>query len=124
MKALNFKFLILGLATLTAFTSCNKGEDAIPESNSDSVIGEWLVSDGEAVAYVSGIKLEFEIGTSGSLAFDTNGKGMANFNMTFDGETSAVDGPFSWERDGFELIISSDGESRRWALVDDEKNRI
>ena len=124
MKTLNLKFLILGLAAiLTMTTSCSKDEDITVQENADSVVGEWRVADGEATAYISGYAIDVEIATSGTISFDGNGRGMANFTMGFDGEDEEVAGPFNWERDGFELVVKSDGETRRWALIDDETNR-
>ena len=40
----------------------------------------------------------------------------------FGGETESARGAFTWEEDGFELLITQDGAQERWAQVDDEKN--
>ncbi len=123
MKTFSIKFLFLALvAFMSLTTSCKKDNDDVKPVSSDSVVGLWDVVDGEADVYVNGTKFEVQIATSGTLSFDGDGKGMADFTMTFMDDTDEISGPFSWERDGFELIVTSGGEQRRWALVDDEEN--
>ena len=127
MKTLNLKFLVFALiASLTFMTSCKKEKDNEVVSNVDSFVGLWGVDDGTAMVYVDGELLaDMVITTGGTLEFNDDGTGIADFSITLAGETETAIGPFTWERDGFELIVNQGGDSdevERWALVDDEKS--
>ena len=127
MKTLRIKFLALTvLASMTLWTSCSKEESATPQEElSDNIVGEWIVADGEATVYDSGVKLaDVEVGTAGTMTFDNNGRGVADFTLEVLNTKETAKGGFTWEKDGFELIIDKDTEhEERWARIDNDKNR-
>lgn len=125
MKTLSIKSLVFLLAaTLTFFTSCNKDEDVVGKEVIDAnVVGEWNVTGGNAAIYDAGyFLLDVDLSTAGTMTFDNDGTGYSDFTMDFGGETETAKGSFTWEEDGFELLITQDGVQERWAQVDDEKN--
>ncbi len=111
MKTLNLNLLLL-VAVLFAFSSCNKdNEDQPRPSSSDNIVGTWDVMTADATAYIDGVAYhDIEVVTDGTLKFDENGTGEADFTMTFLDDTDELVGAFNWERDGFELVISVNGE--------------
>lgn len=124
MKTLNLNLLLL-VAVLFAFSSCNKdSEDQPRPSNADNIVGTWNVMTAEATAYVDGVAYpDIEVQTNGTMQFKEDGTGEADFTMTFLDDTDEVVGPFDWERDGFEIIVSTNGEeSIRYANVTNEAN--
>ncbi|MEO1258472.1 MAG: hypothetical protein AAFZ15_06730 [Bacteroidota bacterium] len=124
MKILNLKFLVIAfIASLTLMTSCKKDKDNEPEVSTDNIVGIWSVDQGTALVYAAGELLaDLNITTGGTLEFNEDGTGNADFSITLMGDTETATGPFTWERDGFELIVDNGGAVERWALVDDEKN--
>ena len=123
MKTLNIKFLVFALvASMACMASCKKDSDTV-NVETDSLVGLWGVDEGGALVYVEGNLLaDVEITTGGTLKFNADGTGEADFSITFMGETDEAKGPFTWERDGFELIIDKGGEGERWVMIDDEKS--
>jgi len=121
MKTLNVKFLLFGLVSFLFFaTSCEKDQVFEPEKKVDSIVGTWEVSKGSAVVYLDGMKTELDLAPTGSMNFKENGDATVDFSFSIEEETERLAGDFTWEREGFEILITSDGETERWALVDDE----
>lgn len=120
MKTL--KFFSLALCLLVAFSSCKKDNDVRPrEDVQDNIVGEWTVSEGHTVVYASGYKvLDTDVETSGTLNFDNDNTGHADFSMNVLGEVERAKGPFTWEIDGFEVIMDKGTEDEnRWAIITD-----
>jgi len=123
MKTLNVIFLLFGLISFLMFaTSCEKDRVFEPKKEVDTMIGSWDVSDGTAVVYLDGMKTELDLAPTGKMNFKANGEVTIDFTFNIEEETERIAGDATWERDGFELLITSDGELERWALVDDEDN--
>ena len=120
MKTLKITILLLVAAiSLSTMTSCSKDN----ADNQDSIVGVWDVVEAEADAFVDGIAVRgIDVETTGTLSFSEDGTGTAAFSMTFAGETEAANGPFTWTRDGFELLITVGGETERYAFVADDSN--
>ncbi|MEN0047604.1 MAG: hypothetical protein AAF806_11145 [Bacteroidota bacterium] len=123
MKTLNVKFLLFGLVSFLFFaTSCEKDQVLGPKQEVDSIIGNWEVSEGNAMVYLDGAKTELDLSPEGNMNFKSNGDATVDFTFNIEEESERLAGDFTWERDGFEILISSDGETERWALIDDEDN--
>ena len=122
MKTL--KFLSFALCLLVAFTSCKKDEDVRPQDVQDNIVGDWTVSEGQAVVYASGYKvLDTEVATSGTIDFDNNNTGQADFSMNILGDVESTKGPFTWELDGFEIVMDKGtADEIRWAIITDTDN--
>ena len=127
MKTLRINFFALAvLATMTLWTSCSKEENATPrEEISDNIVGDWLVADGDATVYDAGVKLAtVEVGTEGTMTFNNDGRGVADFTLEVLDNKESAKGGFTWEKKGFEIIIDKGTEhEERWARIDDEQNR-
>ena len=124
MKTFKSLMFFASLLSVLVLTSCQKDQEEVPTPDTaDTMVGEWVIQNGEAVVFSEGVKIfTGHIQTSGNMVFRDNGTGSADISMSFEGETDRATGPFNWERDGFELIIEEDGEMNRWQLVDDEPN--
>ncbi|MEL6719240.1 MAG: hypothetical protein AAFO82_13725 [Bacteroidota bacterium] len=123
MKTLNVKFLLFGLVSFLFFaTSCEKDQVFEPEKDADTLIGIWEVSEGTAIVYLDGMTTELDLAPSGRMDFQASGEATMDFSFSIEEETERLVGDFTWERDGFELLITSDGETERWVMVDDEDN--
>lgn len=118
------KFLSLALCLLVAFTSCKKDEDVRPQGTQDNIVGDWTVSEGHAVVYASGYKvLDTDIQTSGTIDFENNNTGTSDFSMNILGDIERAKGPFTWEIDGFEIIMDKGtADETRWAILTDKDN--
>lgn len=115
--------ILVALLSITfVLQSCQKDED--PElTESDVIIGTWNVVRADATAYVDGFRVDgIEVHTTGTLKFDDNGTGYADFSLTFLDDTDTAEGPFVWRRDGFELVIHQEEEELRYAVLKDETN--
>ena len=126
MKTLKFAaFYLCFFAVTTLFTSCQKDDDGNTPESQQTLVGQWNVDEGTAVAFVDGNQaFEGNITTEGTMTFNNNKTGSANFSMTFLNDTESVNGTFTWEKDGFEILFDKDTEDEsRWAIIDDEKNR-
>ena len=123
MKSLTLNVLML-IAVLFAFSSCDKDEENQPRPvNADNIVGLWDVMSADATAYVDGTAYpDIAVATDGTLEFEDNGDGAADFTMTFNGDTDELKGDFQWERDGFEIVVSMGGESLRYARITNEAN--
>ena len=122
MKSLNFSTIaFLFIAVLTLFSSCKKDKDVEVGPN---IVGEWTVSDGTANVYQNGNLLaDLAMTTFGTIEFNADGTGNSDFGIEIANEASEAKGPFTWEEDGFELLISKpNAEVERWARIDDEEN--
>lgn len=124
MKTLSIKsFALMLIAALTFLTSCKK-EAVEPEQAQANIIGTWQVSAAEADVFYQGEKLaNVEMQTSGTMEFKADGTGTTNFTMAFADDETDVIGRFTWVDEGFEVIVTMpDGDTERWAQIDDEKN--
>lgn len=126
MKTFRFFSTLLCLAiTASLFTSCKKEKVTPNEAPQDNIVGIWEVVDGTATVYSEGyIVYEGEINTAGDMQFSNDNTGKADFSMEVVGEVEEVKGNFTWEIDGFEIIMDkgTDDESR-WAIIDDKDNQ-
>ena len=122
MKTLFLNLFFIGAIAL-AFSSCKK-EDNTPEEPQDNIVGTWDMLGADATAYIDGYAFDgIEVETDGTMEFDGNGTGTADFTMTFMGDTDELKGPFSWQRDGFEIVVSTNSEEQlRYAIITDEKD--
>ncbi len=127
MKTLRFRlFAIAVLAFMTLWTSCSKDENPTPENEiSDNIVGSWEVADGLATVYDSGVKLaDVKVTTEGTMTFNNDGKGIADFSLEVLDTKEVAKGGFTWEKDGFEIIVDKNTDNEeRWSRIDDEKNR-
>ena len=123
MKNLNTLALLL-LFAITILPSCKKDKDLQEfEENIDTGwIGEWAVSDGTANVYQNGELLaDVHISTFGTIEFKNDFSGQADFGIKIGEDVEELQGPFTWEEEAFELVISyPDGIVERWAVIDDE----
>jgi hypothetical protein len=111
------KFFFLSVAITLILPSCSKDSNQDPKIV-DNLIGEWKVVRADATAYIDGIKLEgITVETNGTLKFDSDGSGRADFSMSFLETNKRARGNFTWERSGFEVLISMDGETLRYASI-------
>lgn len=126
MKTFRLFSTLLCLAiTASLFTSCKKEKVTPNEAPQDNIVGTWEVVDGTATVYSEGyIVYEGEIKTAGDMQFSNDNTGNANFSMEVVGEVEEVKGNFTWEIDGYEIIMDkgTDDESR-WAIIDDKDNQ-
>jgi|GEM_PF-4819203 len=126
MKTFRLFSTLLCLAiTASLFTSCKKEKVTPNEAPQDNIVGTWEVVDGTATVYSEGyIVYEGEIKTAGDMHFSNDNTGNANFSMEVVGEVEEVKGNFTWEIDGYEIIMDkgTDDESR-WAIIDDKDNQ-
>ena len=120
MKTFKLMCSVLSLMAVVMLSNSCQKDEAPTIDNVDNLVGSWSVAEGNATIFLSGIKAEVEIETDGKMTFREDGTGSTDFTMTFDGETERVRGTFTWERDGFEIVIEAGDEVNRWALVDDE----
>ena len=117
--------LLLFCVVLFTFASCNKDKNTDPSPiNADNIIGTWDMVRADAVAYVDGYRIDgINVETEGTLLFEPGGKGVSDFTMSFEDSQSELVGDFTWERDGFELLIGFDGEEAlRYANIKNEVN--
>ena len=124
MKTLNLKSLVfLCVALLTFLSSCKKDADT-DLTDVPNIVGIWKVNSGDAIVYQNGVLLaDIKMTTFGTLTFEEDGIGYADFGIEIAGESEIAKGSFNWVEDGFELLITKSGsETERWARVDDEKN--
>ena len=123
MKTLHSIFF-LSMMSLLVFTSCKKDEELKDQLPQDNIVGEWVVSGGEATAYIDGTAYRgIKIETEGDVHYDNDNTGQANFSMSVAGEVYEIVGSFEWEKDGFEIVWSKNGkEDIRWSRIDNESN--
>ena len=125
MKTLKFiPILLTFLATVSMFTSCKKDPTPTPEAAQDNIVGSWAVSEGLATVYSDGYQIyQGEMTTSGSMRFDNDNTGNADFIMNVLEENQEIKGAFTWEIDGFEILMDKGSEDEsRWAIITDEDN--
>ena len=119
----NSKLFLLTIVAITLFNSACKKDSENPVVNDDRIVGEWQVDNVSATAYVDGFKVEgIEVLSDGTLEFKNDYEGYADFSLEFLGDQSIARGPFTWERDGFELVVKMADEVIRYAVIDDEDN--
>ena len=116
------KFFFLSVAIAFILPSCSKDSDQGPDAV-DNLVGTWDVVRADAIAYVDGIKLDgITVETDGTLKFEADGSGRADFTMSFLDTSERARGNFTWERSGFEVLISMEGETLRYATIVNEPN--
>lgn len=123
MKTLKVLFsAVLMIAFLASCSKDNNGPGG--DQVQDNLVGTWQVKDGEATVYSEGtIIYEGVITTQGTITFKNDNTGMADFSMTVVGETDDLKGPFTWEIDGFEVVVDKGTEDEiRWAIITDKDN--
>ncbi len=115
-------FCLLFLAVAILSTSCKKDDDQLLE-NDDVLVGLWDLTSVTADAYVDVYKIEdIDVTSSGTLNFEPDFTGSADFTMDFAGELQVAKGAFQWQRDGFELVLKMDGDEIRYAIIDSDEN--
>ena len=116
------QFLLFTVAISLILPSCSKDSDG-DQDVSDRLVGTWNVLRAEATAYVDGYAIDgITVNTDGTLKFNSDGSGKADFSMSFLDTNEAVEGNFNWERSGFEIVLTMDGEELRYAVITDEPN--
>ena len=123
-------FPILLTVLVVLFSACKKDQD-LPTPNDpnnpnnvDNIVGIWTVASGKAVVYDEGyITFDDLIDTEGEMIFNNDLTGSSDFTMTYDDITEAVVADFSWEIDGFELVMDPNTlDESRWSIVNDYDN--
>ncbi len=87
------------------FASCNKNLDKV-------LFGTWEVTKVEGTLNVNGspVFTGEDANATGTVEFESNGRGEQNYSFTFSGTNYPQTGTFSWEANDDEIIINRTSE--------------
>lgn len=106
-------------AAVVSVASCNKNLDK-------TLFGTWNVVKVEGAYNSNGstILTGQDDMPTGTVRFDSNGKGRQNYSFTISGTVYEQVGDFKWEANDEEIIIKREGDSDMiWDRIQDTENR-
>ncbi|MCF8464194.1 MAG: hypothetical protein K9G41_05110 [Flavobacteriales bacterium] len=113
--------LVIGMIGSIAlvFSSCSKNLDKV-------LFGTWEVTKVEGTLNVNGAAVFTgeDPNASGTVKFESNGRGEQNYSFTFSGTTYPQTGTFSWEANDDEIIIDRTSDPDMiWTRITDTENK-